>query len=650
MLSVEESKGVPPCLRIEERVIGRKRRGSALLAASLALCAATSIGVANAATTSTSADRPYSFVDDTCKTDDAWTSFPSGQQWTASYSRLGTNYTVTAYPSSSGSKAVILVPAEVSDGNQSWGYVYQNGTNSGTTNKLYRNGSNASISPSATIAQCGRSLRSQYDWSGLRVTQTLTVTADGEIVHEWTLTNTSSSPFTGTVAPSIDTDLNNADSVPLYSDGVGGVYMSGSGYTLAMDPINGLSAMYAGTWSTNKGSSWHNTAGLPADQTVVSGVDSATYYETPNLSLAQNESYTFSFKENTYKAGEYRVVLDGNGGTFNGDPTNSLWVKSGDKAMFNHTPTYTKHTLKGWSTSKDGSAGLFDANTPITSNITLYAQWELTKHKVSFDSNGGTLTSSDSTTVTDGDTAAKPSNPTRTGYDFSGWFTSETGGTKYDFNDEVTEPVALYAHWKAHTYQIAYYPNSGSGSMDKQKLTYDDAENLTANAFSKPGYSFIGWNTKGNGTGTAYSNSQNVLNLSADNNAIINLYAQWEADPQSITYEGNANGVVGSVNSTDGVTDQTVDVAPNGFTRDGYRFDCWNTKPDGTGTTYQPGDHYVLPAGGLTLYAQWRGLVNTMPHTGGNMNIAVPIVVSLALAALGGLGFLYARKRRMNRI
>lgn len=210
--------------------------------------------------------------------------------------------------------------------------------------------------------------------------------------------------------------------------------------------------------------------------------------------------------------------------------------------------------------------------------------------------------------------------------------------------EKTTKNVSIPTFDAVQRCTVKFDANTGAGTMSDWNVIRGETDTLPQKLFSKVGYTFRGWATSANGA-VQYSDTDQYTGSSDET-----LYAQWDADPQSITYEGNANGVSGSTSDTDGVTDQTVDVAANGFTRDGYRFDCWNTKPDGTGTTYRPGDHYVLPAGGLTLYAQWRGLVNTMPHTGGNMNIAVPAVVSLALAALGGIGFLYARKRRMNRI
>ena len=81
-----------------------------------------------------------------------------------------------------------------------------------------------------------------------------------------------------------------------------------------------------------------------------------------------------------------------------------------------------------------------------------------------------------------------------------------------------------------NTYKVAFKSNGGSGSMADQAFTYGVAQDLTSNAFSRAGYFYSGWNTKSDGSGTAYSDGQNVTNLTAVNNNTISLYAQWTPD------------------------------------------------------------------------------------------------------------------------
>ena len=78
----------------------------------------------------------------------------------------------------------------------------------------------------------------------------------------------------------------------------------------------------------------------------------------------------------------------------------------------------------------------------------------------------------------------------------------------------------------AGSYKVKYNANGGTGTMADQSIAVGAKENLTANTFTKSGYSFAGWNTKTDGTGITYANSAEVENLAAKNET-INLYAQW---------------------------------------------------------------------------------------------------------------------------
>ena len=64
--------------------------------------------------------------------------------------------------------------------------------------------------------------------------------------------------------------------------------------------------------------------------------------------------------------------------------------------------------------------------------------------------------------------------------------------------------------------------HGGSGTMSPQTFTVGVAQALTANAFTRSGYSFSGWNTSANGSGTSYSDRQSIT-ISAN----LTLYAQW---------------------------------------------------------------------------------------------------------------------------
>lgn len=193
-----------------------------------------------------------------------------------------------------------------------------------------------------------------------------------------------------------------------------------------------------------------------------------------------------------------------------------------------------------------------------------------------------------------------------TGYSFDGWYTSPTGGDKYDWSTKLTNDVTMYAHWTANGYTVKYDAGGGKGTMGDQKFAFDVPQNLSPNAFTRDGYTFTGW--KRADTGDAYQDGQQVANLTSTPNGIVTMIAQWTPNPASINYDpnpptGRTPGGQGTANWT-GHTGDTQAIGANGWTVDGYTFIGWNTSADGKGTAYAPGTTWIAN-GTLTLYAQW---------------------------------------------
>ena len=125
----------------------------------------------------------------------------------------------------------------------------------------------------------------------------------------------------------------------------------------------------------------------------------------------------------------------------NGTPNETKTVYSGEKVTKPADPKKNGYKFAGWVLNNSK----FDFSTPITENITLTASYTLLpKYTVTFDSAGGSNVSSQ--TVTEGDKATKPTDPTKSDSQFDGWYLN---GTKYDFNKAVTSDITLVAKWKA---------------------------------------------------------------------------------------------------------------------------------------------------------------------------------------------------------
>ena len=112
--------------------------------------------------------------------------------------------------------------------------------------------------------------------------------------------------------------------------------------------------------------------------------------------------------------------------------------------------------------------------------------------------------------------------------------------------------------------------------MNHQTFTYDAAQNLTPNKFTRTGYTFAGW-SDGN---TTYTDGQEVKNLIAENNGVVALTAQWQANTYTVTLHPNEGKIDGSTPDGDGnyvlqYIYGTGAVLPADATRSGYYFGGW---------------------------------------------------------------------------
>ena len=238
-------------------------------------------------------------------------------------------------------------------------------------------------------------------------------------------------------------------------------------------------------------------------------------------------------------------------------------------------------------------------------------------YTLAFDSNGGEGVMPDQTKNYGEELPLNPNEYTKTGYTFSGWKELKSGAVypdKATLTEDFTvidgEVVKLYAQWRANNYNVKFDGNTADGgSMADQAMTYDEAASLERNSYTKTGYTFTGWNTQGDGSGSAYGDGEEVKNLTTADGEVVKLYAQWRANKYSIQFDGNtADG--GSMADQAMTYDASASLASNSYTKTGYTFTGWNTQADGEGTAYGDGQNVVnlttTDGEVVKLYAQWR--------------------------------------------
>lgn len=292
-------------------------------------------------------------------------------------------------------------------------------------------------------------------------------------------------------------------------------------------------------------------------------------------------SSTFQLEEtdySTYGHGLRQLPLPANN-----NRTNSYWIKDDD---LTNPIASTSDLITTHNALQDGLAHTYTLQRT---------------HEVDFNITGGSGTAPSSQHIFENQV---PSEPTYTGtkeyQNFDGW---RLNGAAYDFSSPVTEPITLAAAWSDYTYTVRFHSNGGGGSMADQTAAYPTATSLTQNTFTRPGYTFAGWNTQANGKGADFSDGQSVQRLVEDDGGIYSLYAKWTPITYTITFDDPAIQPL-----TYTVEDQMTLPA---LSKTGYQFSGWLiTERSGTEPTKDIGEIVThIPVGtrgNLKLAAQWQ--------------------------------------------
>ncbi len=246
---------------------------------------------------------------------------------------------------------------------------------------------------------------------------------------------------------------------------------------------------------------------------------------------------------------QYTITFDSNGGT----AVDAITQDYGTAVTAPTAPTKEGYTFAGWE------------NLPATmpaGNITVKAIWEVNSYTVEYNANSGEG-SVDSQLFSYEDTVTLRENAfVKEGYHFIGWALTADGEVEYSggqsgiaaLTAEADGVVTLYAVWEKNDYTVTFDKNdaAATGTMSAQGFIYDETKALAELGFTKEGYHFVEWNTSADGNGTAYGDMAEVLNLTAENNGNVTLYAIWTINLYDVTFRFfDADGDEVTVTRTD---------------------------------------------------------------------------------------------------
>ena len=321
----------------------------------------------------------------------------------------------------------------------------------------------------------------------------------------------------------------------------------------------------------------------------------------------------------------FQITFNANGGTGTMAP---MKVKGSTSCPENKFTGPEGFIFVSWNTKSDGTGVSYTQESIVTSDkdILLYAQWQPEFYGIKIGEplvKGGIVSSSAqiyriseldqlSTLVLE---------EVYPGYSFVSYGNNPDGSVKgYDnvwvFGDASTSyalltiptgnigEVVIVPEFRAHTYEVVYDANGGSGAQIANTFhTYGEDKALATNTYTNEYFTFYGWNTEADGSGTHFKDGEVVKNLTTEDKATVTVYAEWLAFVKVNFHANDGEGdTVETIQIASGVP---CDLPKNTFTRDGYAFVGWGAgEGDDQPVLYEDGDS-ITSEEEVELYAIW---------------------------------------------
>lgn len=334
-----------------------------------------------------------------------------------------------------------------------------------------------------------------------------------------------------------------------------------------------------------------------------------------NVTIPKGSIGDRSYKAN-YTAIPYTITYNLDGGTNNANNPAAYTYESNEINVV--APTREGYTFTGWSGTDLTGEDNMTITIPIEShgNREYTAHWSINQYTATFDVNGGTAINPSTITSDYGVAFGTLPATSRTGYDFDGWYTEQTGGDK--ISNTTTMPAedhTYYAHWTIQTFNITYDLNGGElaqGASNPDTYTYESSDINLAKP-SREGYTFLGW------SGTDLADNTEDVTIAHNSLGDRSYKAEFQINEYTATFDANAGETANPETITKNYNEELGNLPAT--SRIGYTFLGWFT--DATAGD-EITDATKMPAGDVTYYAHWEIINYTIEYDLGGEDMDTP--------------------------
>ena len=272
----------------------------------------------------------------------------------------------------------------------------------------------------------------------------------------------------------------------------------------------------------------------------------------------------------------YTVKFEVDGGQLEQGYESQITVEYGTEITL---PSATKpgSTAESWLIEDTDERYAFGAKYSVTGDVTFIPDWTAIEYTIKFIDHDGEVLQESTWNYGDTPAYAGDSDPSRAdddyySYVFTGWapeIAMVTGDATYTAQYSRTA-ITHTLHFDAN----APEGTEASGTMDDLTINGVTATAVPENIFTVEGYTFTGWNTESDGSGDSYNTESEVISTSD-----VTLYAQWEINEYTITWQDDAGNTIGTTRVTHGETPSFTDPIKEATNQYSYTFKGWSPTP-----------------------------------------------------------------------